>query len=98
MFFEKPTPPRAPAPPRKMGYSLSNDNGRTARQYTPPPVQQECPSSGTQWAAENAVGIGFGIAATVLGGMGIGYLLAKDDNEKKTPTLNSLKNQYANTA
>lgn len=96
-YFES-AAPKSAQQHNGMGYYLANgSSGRKA--YTPPPEdvyhQQDCPSCGSQWAAENAAGLvlgGFGLLAS---GIGIGYLLGSKNDEKPTPTLNSLKNNAA---
>jgi hypothetical protein len=101
MYYDVPAQPRSATTRSGVGYHLANSTGSAARQqYTPPPNEvsgQDCPSCGTQWAADNAVGIGFGIVSTLVAGVGLGYLLSnsgkKDD--KPAPTLNSLRNYAA---
>jgi hypothetical protein len=98
MYYDIPTPPAKAASPTRTGYyNLANSTSR-APVYVPPP-EQECPSCGTQWAAENATGLIIGGLGVLASGIGIGYLLGANNQKKdKSVTLNSLKDKYANVA
>jgi hypothetical protein len=94
-FITSPAKPQRKKP-NLYGYYLANDTAsrRTVPTYVPP--QQDCPSGATQWASENIAGIVAGGVGILAAGMGIGYLMgANQDDKKRKQTLeNNLRGYY----